>query len=110
MTENIDINSVENEQSLTKTHYSNNILDEYDIDHIYNKELYSQKKVLLVGAGGIGCELLKSLIMTGFKNISIVDMDKIEKSNLNRQFLFNKSSIGKYKSEMAKEAILKFRK
>ena len=74
------------------------------------KEKLSKINILVVGAGGIGCELLKFLVMSGFKNISIVDMDKIEISNLNRQFLFDRSCIGKYKSEMAILSIEKFRK
>ena len=75
-----------------------------------NKKKLSKINILVVGAGGIGCELLKFLVMSGFKNISIVDMDKIEISNLNRQFLFDKTCIGKYKSEMAVLSIKKFRK
>lgn len=69
----------------------------------------TQANILIIGAGGIGCELIKHAVMNGFKQISIVDMDKVEKSNLNRQFLFDQSCIGKYKSEMAKESILKIR-
>jgi ubiquitin-like 1-activating enzyme E1 B len=75
-----------------------------------NTQLLSIKRVLVVGAGGIGCELLKNLVMSGFKKITIVDLDKVEKSNLNRQFLFDKDCIGKYKSEMARQSILKHRK
>ena len=63
-------------------------------------------KIFIVGAGAIGCELLKNLAMMGIENIYITDMDKIEKSNLNRQFLFRNNNIGQYKSEAAKEAIL----
>ncbi len=70
-------------------------------------DILSSKNILLIGAGGIGCELLKSLVLIGLKKISIVDLDKVEKSNLNRQFLFDSNSIGKYKSIMARESIIK---
>jgi ubiquitin-like 1-activating enzyme E1 B len=53
---------------------------------------------LLVGAGGIGCELLKNLVLTGFGEIHIVDLDTIDLSNLNRQFLFRHEHIKKSKA------------
>ena len=52
----------------------------------------------MVGAGGIGCELLKNLVLTGFGEIHIVDLDTIDLSNLNRQFLFRQEHIKKSKS------------
>ena len=52
----------------------------------------------MVGAGGIGCELLKNLVLIGFGEIHIVDLDTIDLSNLNRQFLFRHEHIKKSKA------------
>uniref|UniRef100_A0A8B9JZU1 Ubiquitin-like modifier activating enzyme 2 n=1 Tax=Astyanax mexicanus TaxID=7994 RepID=A0A8B9JZU1_ASTMX len=68
----------------------------------------SSCKILVVGAGGIGCELLKNLVLTGFKNIEVIDLDTIDVSNLNRQFLFQKKHVGKSKAQVAKESVLRF--
>ncbi|KAH9896598.1 hypothetical protein C8Q73DRAFT_416350 [Cubamyces lactineus] len=71
---------------------------------ILGEELYgrlSQTKVLLVGAGGIGCELLKNIVLTGFGDITLLDLDTIDLSNLNRQFLFRKKDIKQSKAMVA---------
>ncbi|RWS28786.1 SUMO-activating enzyme subunit 2-like protein, partial [Leptotrombidium deliense] len=60
-----------------------------------------QCKILLVGGGGIGCEVIKNLLLTGFKNVVVIDLDTIDVSNLNRQFLFNKSHVGQSKAKVA---------
>ena len=64
----------------------------------------------LVGAGAIGCEMLKNWALIGLATgakgkISVADMDQIEKSNLNRQFLFRPKDVGKLKSDCAAEAV-----
>ena len=61
-------------------------------------------KILLVGAGGIGCELLKNLALTGFTNIEVIDLDTIDVSNLNRQLLFRSHHVGKPKCVIACQA------
>ncbi|XP_043255612.1 SUMO-activating enzyme subunit 2 [Colletes gigas] len=81
------------------------------INGVFSKNLQNeilQSKVLIVGAGGIGCEILKNLVMTGFTDIEIIDLDTIDVSNLNRQFLFQKKHVGKSKSDVARETALTF--
>ncbi|RWS31670.1 hypothetical protein B4U80_01161 [Leptotrombidium deliense] len=69
-------------------------------------------KYFIVGAGAIGCELLKNFAMIGIGAgsegmVYITDMDIIEKSNLNRQFLFRSRDVGRLKSETAASAVRK---
>jgi len=64
----------------------------------------TSSKILLVGSGGIGCELLKNLALSGFKDVQVIDLDTIDVSNLNRQFLFRSQHVGKSKCLVATAA------
>tara|TARA_Y100001958_G_C21208453_1_gene534365 strand:- start:142 stop:891 length:750 start_codon:yes stop_codon:yes gene_type:complete len=66
-----------------------------------------KSKVLIIGVGGLGCPLLTYLALSGVGTIGIVDYDKVEISNLNRQTLFNNKDIGKFKVNQAKINIKK---
>lgn len=75
------------------------------------QERVANLRVFLVGSGAIGCEMLKNWAMMGLGSgpqgkIVLTDNDLIEKSNLNRQFLFRPKDVGKNKSEVAAAAVL----
>ena len=69
-----------------------------------------KSKVLIIGIGGLGCPLLTYLTASGVGTIGIVDHDKVELSNLNRQTLFVTKDIGKFKVIQAKNYIGKINK
>src|SRR5215218_11486955 len=64
----------------------------------------AQSKVLVIGAGALGNEIVKNLALLGVGNVLIVDMDRIENSNLSRSVLYRASDNGSYKAEAAARA------
>ena len=76
------------------------ILDKNIIDK------FKTTKVLIIGIGGVGGYALECLVRSGFENITIVDKDIVDKTNLNRQIISLNSNIGNPKVDVAKERCL----
>ncbi len=68
-----------------------------DIDKLKNKT------ILVIGLGGVGGHAFESLIRSGIENIIVIDNDKIDITNLNRQALAHQNTIGQYKTDIAKK-------
>jgi ubiquitin-activating enzyme E1 C len=60
---------------------------------------------MIIGIGALGCEIAKNLALVGVGNLTLVDMDTIEVSNLSRQLLFTLNDKGRLKAEVAKEKL-----
>ena len=109
LVENLNIN--ENDRKVLNSRYDDQIA-------IFGSEMQNKlanTNIFMIGAGALGCEFLKTFSAMGIatnnkNNLFISDNDNIELSNLNRQFLFDKNSIGRPKSEVACESIKKMNK
>ncbi|QZK91438.1 HesA/MoeB/ThiF family protein [Flavobacterium sp. CHNK8] len=69
------------------------------------QEKLKQARVLVIGAGGLGCPILQYISTAGVGTIGIVDFDKIEIHNLHRQILYTENQVGLSKALMAKEKL-----
>ena len=72
-----------------------------------NFNFISNKKVLVLGLGGVGGYVCEALVRSGINNIIIIDSDKVEESNINRQIIANEDTIGQYKVDAMKDRLLK---
>lgn len=69
----------------------------------WDQERLANATIMVVGAGAIGNELIKDLTLLGIGRLLIIDMDKIESTNLTRSVLFRAKDVGRYKAEVAAE-------
>ena len=75
-----------------------------DVGPIGQKKIINSK-VLVVGAGGLGCPVIDYLSRSGVGNIGVVDDDRVNISNIHRQSLYNSKDIGKFKVNVLKKKI-----
>ena len=78
-----------------------NEIDESKVSKIINS------KILIIGAGGLGCPAAQYLVSSGVQNIIWVDHDKVEESNLPRQILYGPDDVNKFKVEVGKNILKK---
>lgn len=71
-----------------------------------NFNFIKNKKVLVLGLGGVGGYIVEGLIRSGIENIIIIDSDIVEESNMNRQIIATNKTLGKNKVDVLKERIL----
>ena len=71
-----------------------------------NMEILKNSKVAIFGVGGVGGYVAEMLARAGIEDITIIDFDKVDETNLNRQIIALKSTVGKYKVSVMKDRIL----
>jgi len=72
---------------------------------ILGQKLISKTKILVVGAGGLGCPIAEYLSRAGIGTLGIVDFDKVQLSNIHRQSMYNTKDIGKFKVDVVQKKI-----
>jgi len=97
--------------STSDTNHSTKVISLFDDDRFSRFDLISwwdqsrlaRARVVVVGAGALGNEIVKNLTLLGVGNIVVIDMDRIEASNLTRSVLFRARDVGRFKCEVAAE-------
>ena len=72
---------------------------------ILGQKLISKAKILVVGAGGLGCPVAEYLGRAGIGTLGIIDFDKVQLSNIHRQSMYNTKDIGKFKVDVVQKKI-----
>lgn len=111
------LRSLQSAKLLVKVPYQPKKLERYDrhslfyqlgdLNALTAQNILSTKRVALIGAGGIGNWVGLNLIGAGFKEIRIIDFDRVELTNLTRQVLFDEADLGKLKTQVAAHCLQK---
>ncbi|MBL4592458.1 MAG: ThiF family adenylyltransferase, partial [Flavobacteriales bacterium] len=88
---------------IERNRYSRHIL--LDKVGLVGQEDLKGSKVLVIGAGGLGCPVLQYLTAAGVGTIGIIDFDTVDETNLQRQILFTVNDIGRNKAEVAESRL-----
>jgi len=102
------INIIENKKiKLSETEYQiySNQLKIEDLG-IKGQEKIKKTRALVIGAGGLGCIIIMYLAISGFGTIGLIDGDRVEYSNLNRQILYDITDIKEFKVIAAKKKLM----
>ena len=78
------------------------LLEEIETDGL---EILKQKHVAIIGLGGLGCPLAQYLSTSGIAKITLIDNDRVEETNLQRQILYTSADIGLYKTDIARKRL-----
>nr|YP_010951833.1 Molybdopterin biosynthesis MoeB protein [Laurencia elata]WMP12772.1 Molybdopterin biosynthesis MoeB protein [Laurencia elata] len=78
--------------------------------NIEGQKRIKKSKILIIGAGGLGCPIMMYLTGSGIGHIGVIDSDKVEISNLNRQLLYNEIHLNKFKTISAQSQLYKINK
>lgn len=100
-----DMYIVENPVAITAADLEEDRFSRFGLIDWWDQKRLTEAKVLVIGAGAIGNEVLKNLGLLGVGNIIVIDLDSIENSNLSRSVLYRPSDIGKSKAEVAAKAV-----